>query len=177
MGSTLVFVFEDKEQNTAAAEANALTRAQKSEDYYSEKARKESEQLLEARKSQKDGRWADPNLRRLLLEYMHYGAETIRRDSFYKWIISNKDEDGDNLFDDIYAEKNEYCIHNSGYFMYKTRDNESHNIKFTECIALKEISTGYLPLYAKCDIEVRTDFQVRFYQDDKYIAAKQLVFK
>ena len=165
--------------NSSQGETNAdkQTPSQKSTDYYAEKACKEFEQLLEARKSQKDGRWTDPILRRLLVEEIRCN-DRISRDSFYKWIISNKDEDGDNLFDDIYAEKNEYCIHNSGYFMYKNCHNECHMaMKFTECIALKEISAEYLPLYAKCDIEVRTDFQVRFYQDDKYIAARKLMFK
>lgn len=171
-----MFVFEDKEQPTAEANVNTRTPAQKSDDYYAEKACKEFEQLLEARKSQKEGRWADPKLRKLLVEEMR--CDRISRQSFYKWIISNNDEDGDNLFDEIYAEKNEYCIHDSRYFMYKNWNNECHMaMKFTECIALKEISAEYLPLYAKCDIEVRSTFQVRFYQDDKYIAARELVFK
>ena len=175
--STLVFIFEDKKQSTAEANVDLRTPAQKSNDYYAEKARKEFEQLLEARKSQKEGRWADPKLRKLLVEEMR--CDRITRNHFYKWIISNNDEDGDNLFDEIYAEKNEYCVHDSGYFMYKKWSDECHmGMKYVDCIVLKEISnTGYLPLYANCDIEVRSNFQVRFYQDDKYIASRELVFK
>jgi hypothetical protein len=184
--STLVFVFEDKEQTVAHAGAEAevteqpeRTRSQKHTDYYAEKARNEFEQLLEARKSQKEGRWADPIVRRLIVEIVHSRTydRNIPNKPFNEWIISNKDEDGDYLFDNIYAAKNEYCVHNSKVFMYKQWTFSDMGIKFTDCIVLKNINAEYLPLYAKCDIEVFNDFLVRFYQDDKYIIARELIFK
>jgi len=167
------------EASQAEATTNERTRAQKHDDYYAEKARQEFELLLEARKSQKEGRWADPKLRRLIVEIAHaliYDHDLSRK-PFDEWVISNKDEDGDYLFDEIYAVKNEYCVHSSKLFMHKEWDQCHMGIKFTDCIVLKEICAGHLTQYDKCEIEVRSDFQVRFYQGDKYIAVRNLVFK
>ena len=112
----------------------------------------EFNQLLDARKSMKPGRWSDPDLRRILVREVDEYNREERDDYFRSWIIWNKDEDGDLLFDQIYAKKGDrYSIDNK-YFMHNPHREGNSKVFFKDCVLMKPL--GGFPVYTECSIEV-----------------------